>query len=131
MKTKISAKPTSAVVALCLIAGSAAFAETQTAEDPMAEAQALLASPTSLAQATVTAEKAAGGKLAGIEYQSGENGAPDLIMAEVVLADGTQKTVAINPADGKVMNITLAANDQQGDEQSGENGENGGENSNN
>jgi hypothetical protein len=37
MKTKISAKPTSAVVALCLIAGSAAFAETQTAEDPMAD----------------------------------------------------------------------------------------------
>ena len=67
-----------------------------------------------------------------IEYQSGANGAPDLIMADVVLADGSEKTVAINPADGKVMNITLAENDQQGGEQDGgaenENGvENGGD----
>ena len=72
--------------------------------------------------------------MSGIEYQSGENGAPDLIMADVVLADGSEKTVAINPADGKVMNITLAENDQQGDEQDGENGgdsEQDGENANN
>ncbi|MDP1577812.1 MAG: hypothetical protein Q8L76_13815 [Cypionkella sp.] len=80
----------------------------------MAEAQAFLASPTSLSQAIVAAEAAAGGKVSTIEYQSGENGAPDLIMADVVLADGSEKTVAINPADGKVMNVTLAENDQQG-----------------
>ena len=42
-----------------------------------------------------------------------------------VLTDGTEKTVAINPADGKVMNVTLAENDQQGDEQDGENGSDG------
>ena len=68
--------------------------------------------------------------MSSIEYQIGEKGAPDLIMADVVLADGSEKTVAINPADGKVMNVTLAENDQQGDEQDGEgeqDGENGGE----
>ena len=133
MQTKTSLTITGALLALSLISGTSAFAETPTVgtggtEDPMAEAQAFLASPTSLSQAIATAEAAAGGKVSGIEYQSGENGAPDLIMADVVLADGTEKTVAINPADGKVMNVTLAENDQQGDEQNGDaENENGGE----
>ena len=127
MKTQTSVTITRALMALSLIAGTSAFAESPSAEtpgseDPMAEAQALLASPTSLGQALATAEPAAGGKVAGIEYQAGENGGPDLIMA-----DGTEKTVAINPADRKVMNITLAANDQQG----GENVESDGENASN
>ena len=126
MQTKTSLKITGALLALSLIAGTSAFAETQGVEDPMAEAQAFLASPTNLSQAIATAEAAAAGKVSSIEYQSGENGAPDLIMADVVLADGTEKTVAINPADGKVMNITLAENDQQGGEQDG-GGENGGD----
>ena len=129
MKTKTSLMITGALLALSLISGASAFAETQGTEDPMAEAQAFLASPTSLSQAITAADAAAGGKVSSIEYQSGESGAPDLIMADVVLADGSEKTVAINPADGKVMNITLAENDQQGGEQDGgaEN-ENGGEN---
>ena len=129
MKTNTSLMITGALLALYLISGASAFAETQGTEDPMAEAQAFLASPTSLSQAITAAESAAGGKVSSIEYQSGESGAPDLIMADVVLADGSEKTVAINPADGKVMNITLAENDQQGGEQDGgaEN-ENGGEN---
>ena len=129
MKTKTSLMITGALLALSLISGASAFAETQGTEDPMAEAQAFLASPTSLSQAIAAAEAAAGGKVSSIEYQSGESGAPDLIMADVVLADGSEKTVAINPTDGKVMNVTLAENDQQGGEQDGgaEN-ENGGEN---
>jgi uncharacterized membrane protein YkoI len=129
MKTKTSLTMTGALLALSLISGTSAFAETQGVEDPMAEAQSFLASPTSMSQAIAAAEAAAGGKVSSIEYQSGENGAPDLIMADVVLADGTEKTVAINPADGKVMNITLAENDQQSGEQDGGAGnENGGEN---
>ena len=134
MKTNNSLTITGALFALSLISGTSAFAETQGIENPMAEAQAFLASPTSLSQAIATAEAAASGKVSGIEYQIGENGAPDLIMADVVLSDGSEKTVAINPADGKVMNIALAENDQQGDEQDGENGSDGkedGENANN
>ena len=134
MKTKTSLTITGALLALSLISGTSAFAETQGTENPMAEAQAFLASPTNLTQAIATAEAAAGGKVSGIEYQSGEKGAPDLIMADVLLADGSEKTVAINPADGKVMNVTLAENDQQGDEQDGENGgdsEQDGKNANN
>lgn len=133
MKTETSLTITGALLVLSLISGTSAFAETTGTENPMAEAQAFLASPTSLSQAIAAAEAAAGGKVSSVEYQSGENGAPDLIMADVVLADGTEKTVAINPADGKVMNITLAENDQQGDEQDGEdvNGEQDGENANN
>jgi uncharacterized membrane protein YkoI len=133
MKTETSLTITGALLVLSLISGTSAFADTTGTEDPMAEAQTFLASPTSLSEAIAAAEAAAGGKVSSIEYQSGENGAPDLIMADVVLADGTEKTVAINPADGKVMNITLAENDQQGDEQDGEDGEGeqDGENANN
>ena len=132
MKTKTSLTITGALLALSLMAGTSAFAATQGTEDPMAEAQAFLASPTSLTQAIAAAEAAAGGKVSGIEYQTGENGAPDLIMADVVMADGTEKTVAINPADGKVMNVAMAENDQEGDGEDGENsGENDGENADN
>ena len=133
MKKKRSLATVGAIMALSLISGNSAFAESKGTENPMEEAQAFLASPTSMSQAIVAAEAASGGKVSGIEFQSGEDGAPDLIMADVVLADGTEKTVAINPADGKVMNITLAENDQQGDEQDGEDsdGEQDGENANN
>ena len=132
MKTKTSLTITGALLALSLMAGTSAFAATQGTEDPMAEAQAFLASPTSLTQAIAAAEAAAGGKVSGIEYQTGENGAPDLIMADVVMADGTEKTVAINPADGKVMNVAMAEDDQEGDGEDGENsGENDGENADN
>lgn len=110
-----------AFVALTAFGSTAALAETAGAENPMAEAQAFLASRTSLSQAIPMAETAAGGKVASIEYQHGENGAPDLIMAGAILADGTEKTVAINPTDGKVMNVTLASNDQN----DGENGDGG------
>lgn len=140
MKTQTSLTITGALVALSLIAGTSAFAvtlntENAGTEDPMAEAQAFIVSPTSMPQAIATAEAAAGGKVSGIEYQVGANGEPDLIMADVVLANGTEKIVAINPADGKVLNVTLAENDQQGDndqqadEQNGESGESGSENS--
>jgi uncharacterized membrane protein YkoI len=115
---------------IALITASAVLAESQTAQDPAAEAQAFLTSPTTLAQATATAEAAAGGKVSSIEYKTGENGAPDLIMAAVTLTDGTEKTVAINPTDGKVMNVTLAANDMTDGENGAEDGADG-ENANN
>lgn len=105
-------------LAIALITAGTTLAKTQPTEDPAAEAQAFLKSPTTLAQAVVTAETAAGGKVSSIEYQTGENGAPDLIMAAVTLTDGSEKTVAINPVDGKVLNVTVAENDM-GD---GENG---------
>lgn len=133
MKKKRSLATVGAIMALSLISGNSAFAESKGTENPMEEAQAFLASPTSMSQAIAAAEAESGGKVSGIEFKSVEDGAPDLIMADVVLADGTEKTVAINPADGKVMNITLAENDQQGDEQDGEDsdGEQDGENANN
>lgn len=132
MKTKNSLATVGALMALSLMSGNSAFAETKGTEDPMEEAQAFMASPTSMSQAIAAAEAAAGGKVSGIEFQSGEDGAPNLIMAEVVLADGTEKTVAINPADGKVMNVIQDENDREGeedsdggdDEQDGENADN-------
>ncbi len=119
---------TGGLVIFSLISGAPAFSETS-AEDPILESQAFLASKTSLAEATAAAEAAVGGKVSGIEYQIGENGAPDIIMAEVTLADGSEKTVAINPADGKVMKITAAADENEADSQDGsaaETGENTG-----
>ena len=60
MQTKTSVAVTGALLAFSLIAGPSAFAETNAKEDPMAEARAFLASPTSLAAAIVAAEAAAG-----------------------------------------------------------------------
>jgi len=73
MKTKTSLTITGALLALSLISGISAFAKTTGTEDPMAEAQAFLASPTNLSQAIAAAEASAGGKVSSIEYQSGEN----------------------------------------------------------
>ena len=116
MKTKTSIAISGVIMALPLISGTATFAESQGTENTMAEVQAFLTSPTSLSQAIATAEAAATGKVSSIEYQNGENGGPNLILAEVVLKDGTGKTVAINPADGKVMNVQMTADDQRIDE---------------
>ena len=120
------------VASVLAITGTAVLAESQTSQDPMAEARAFLSSPTSLSQAITAAEAAAGGKVGAIEYQSGQNGAPDLIMATVTLAEDTEKTVAMNPADGKMMIVTLAANDMNdgsnesdGGSENGSDGENG------
>ena len=115
-----------AATVVAMISGTAVLAESQAAQNPATEAQAFLNSPTTLAQATATAEAAAGGKVSSIEYQTGENGAPDLIMASVTLTDGSEKTVAINPADGKVMNVTIAANDRTDSENEGDNGSDAG-----
>ncbi len=123
MKTKTALLTAGALLALSLISGTSAIAETHGTEDPMAEAQAFLASPTSLSQAIIAAEESAGGKVSSIEYESGEDGMPDLIMADVVLADGTEMTVAINPADGKVLSVTLGEDDQQGDDEDDEEGD--------
>ena len=86
MKTRTSLTAVGALLALSLISGASAFAQTQGTEDPMAESKAFLASPTSVAQATATAEAAAGGRGSSIEYQPGDGGAPDLIMVKSVTA---------------------------------------------
>lgn len=103
-----------ALLAATAISGTTAFAETPGAEDQAAEAQTFLASPTGLAQAIATAETAAGGKVAAIEYETGRDGTPDLIMAKVILADGSEKVVAINPADGKAMKVAQETEEEGG-----------------
>ncbi len=112
------------LLALTAFGGSAALAETNDSKDRLAEATAFLASPTGLSQAIGTAETAAGGKVWSIDYEAGENGQPALIMADVVMADGSEKTVAINPADGKVMAVTEAAHDDQNGDDQSDDGEN-------
>ena len=97
---------------LSLIAGTAVWAEEAAAPGPSAEALVFLASPTSLAAAIATVESAAGGQVSTIEFVMGEDGKPDLILADVVMADGSEKEVSVNPADGKVMKI---ADDQPED----------------
>ena len=119
MTLKTALSIAAGLAALVMMGGTAAVAENHVAEDPMAESQAFLASPTSMAAAIAAAETASGGKVSSIEYQTGENGAPDLIMADVVMADGTEKTVALNPADGKVMSVTDAKDEMEGGENGG------------
>jgi uncharacterized membrane protein YkoI len=126
MQTMTSVAMTAALLALSLIAGTSAFAESKRIEDPKAEAEAFLASPISLSQAILAADTETGGKVISVEYQTGD-GSPDLIMADVVMADGSDKTVALNPADGKLMTATGASDEQdEGENDSeGDEGENG------
>lgn len=116
MKTKVTLVIAGAILALSIAGGTLAVAGTlpQAAEAPdqMIGTRALQTSPTSLSDAIVTAEAAADGKVLSIGYQNGDCCAPDMIIADVVQADRTGKTVAINPVDGKVLYIANAATDQ-------------------
>jgi hypothetical protein len=116
MKTKLTSVIASAILALSIAGGTLAVAGTlpQTAETPDRTIRKLVfqTSPTSLSDAIITAEAAADGRVLSIGYQNGDCCAPDMIMADVVQADGTGKTVAINPVDGKVLYIANAVTDQ-------------------
>ena len=125
MKRKMTPAVLMALLGLSAVSGTAAFAQAQVTEDPKAEAQAFLGSQTSMSAAIAAAETASGGKVSGIEYNVGENGGPDLITADVLMADGSEKTVTVNPADGKVMSVKDAAQESANDEQDeGGDGEN-------
>ncbi len=125
MNTNISLKI--AATLLAMISGTAVVAESQAPQIPVEGAQAFLSSPTSLTQAITAAEAATGGKVTSIAYQTGVKGAADAILAHVILADGTEKTIALNPADGAVMTMQIAAADQTDSENAGNNGSDTGE----
>ena len=112
---------------LAMISGTAVLAESQAPQIPVEGAQAFLTSHTSLTAAIAAAEAATGGKVASIAYQSGVKGAPDAILAHIMLADGTEKTVALNPADGTVMSMKVAATELGDSENEGDNGSDTGE----
>lgn len=116
-----------AATLLAIISGTAVLAESQAPLIPVEGAQAFLTSPTSLTAAIAAAEAATGGKVASIAYQTGVKGAADAILARVMLADGTEKTVALNPTDGTVMTMKVAATDQTDSENEGDNGSDAGE----
>lgn len=116
MKTKFTLVIAGAILALSVVGGTLAVAGAlpQAGETPERTIRTLVfqASLTSLSDAIITAEAAADGKVLSIGYQNGDCCAPDMIMADVVQADGAGKTVAINPADGKVLYIANASSDQ-------------------
>ena len=111
-----------AATLLAMISGTAAMAESQAPKIPVEGAQAFLTSPTSLAQAIAAAEAATGGKVTSIAYQTGVKGAADAILAHVILADGTEKSIALSPADGTVMTMKVAAAELIDSENEGDNG---------
>lgn len=74
----------------------------------MEGAQAKLTSPSNLTQSIAAAEAATVGKVSNIAYQNGAKGASNAILAHVMLADGAEKTIALNPADGSVLTMKMA-----------------------
>jgi len=105
--------------AVALLSGTAASAQVA----PSAEAAAFLASATGLGAAITTVEAATGGKVATIEFVLGEDGNPDLIMADVIMADGSEKEVSVNPADGTVLKIADDEADDEADDDEDEDDE--------
>lgn len=116
MKIKFTLVIIGAIVALSAGSETLALAETlpRAGKTPDLTIRRLVFQtfPTSLSDAIITAEAAVDGKVLSIGYQNGDCCAPDMIMADVVQADGAGKTVAINPVDGKVLYIANAATDQ-------------------
>lgn len=88
----------------------------------MEGAQAKLTSPSNLTQGIAAAEAATVGKVSNIAYQNGAKGASNAILAHVMLADGAEKTIALNPADGSVLTMKAAVADQTVSENESDNG---------
>lgn len=100
----------------CILVATLPFAThvaAQEAASPSEEAAAFLASPTSLAAAITTVEAATGGKVSTIEFVMGEDGMPNLIMADAVMPNGKDMEVSVNPVDGAILKI---AEDQAEDD---------------
>lgn len=94
---------TTALLSLGLLGGVAtmAAADSHKSGDDMAELQALLAAPGSIAQAITAAETQSGGKAMSAEFE--DHGADvGWYEVEIVMADGTVAKLLVNPADGTV-----------------------------
>lgn len=108
---------TAALIALGfgLSGATSVLAEQHTGNSDMAEVEAFLASPMSIADAISAAETNTGGKAMSAEFDT-EDMASGQFDVEVAMADGTTKEVVINPADGAV----TPDMDDHNDEESGD-----------
>ncbi len=112
---------TAALLALGLgtMGATAAFAEQHVASNDTAEVQAFQAATMTLSDAVKAAESNTNGKAMTAEFET-EDVATGMYHVEVAMADGTSKTVAVNPADGTVAAIAADASDQNGEMNDGD-----------
>lgn len=108
---------TAALIALGFGLGGAtsAMAEQHTGNSDMAEVQAFLASPMTIADAISAAETSTGGKAMSVEFDT-EDMATGQFDVEIAMADGMTKTVAVNPADGTVTAMADEAGNDEADD---------------
>lgn len=127
MKTmgKITAAGLLALSALGLGATVASADNHSGASNDAAEAQALISATVTLDQAIAAAEQASGGKVAGIEFDNGDDGKTPAWDVEVLMADGTFKELVVNAQDGTVAE-DAETDDDGGMGQDGEEDEDGG-----
>ncbi len=111
------------LIALGLAAAGAgiAVAEQNGSETDMAEAQAFLTAPGSIAEAIAAAEKNTGGKAMSASFETDQSTATSAYEVEVALPDGTMSTVMVDPANGTV--TAKAAEAEEADGTGMDNGE--------
>ena len=118
------------LLSLSLVAGSAAFADSNgAATNDAAESQAFAAAKINLADAAMKAEVTSGGKVMSIDFNAGDKTEAAAYDVEILMADGTIADYQVDPTDGTVKLAVETADDQSaGDGENAGGGENGGEN---
>ncbi len=104
-----------AMIATVSLGATAALADNHGDALSARDAQAFLTAPTSLTQALTAAEAATGGKVFRIEFEVADHGGVGMILAQVLMPDGAEQRLSINPADGHVTPLAMDAEDDDGD----------------
>ena len=125
-RNKIALAATSGLVGLSVLAGSMAYASTDsTAKDAEELAQFLSANP-NVAAVVAGVETKTGGKVVGAEFDEKASG-KGIVEFEVMMADGTEQDMLYTLADGS---MTVEADEDDHDGDNDDNDDNDGDNDN-
>ena len=127
-RNKIALAATSGLVGISVLAGSLAYASTDsTAKDAEELAQFLSANP-NVAAVVADVETKTGGKVVGAEFDDETQG-NGIVEFEVMMADGNEQDMLYTMADGS-MTVEADEDDHDGDndDNDGDNDDNDGDN---
>ena len=125
-RNKIALAATSGLVGLSVLAGSMAFAATDSDAKSAAELQQFLKANPNVAAAVAGVETKTGGKIVGAEFDDETKGNAT-VEFEVVMADGSEQEVLFTLADG-AMKVQADEDGADDGDMDGDNDDEAGEN---
>lgn len=125
-RTKIALAATSGLVGLSVLAGSMAYAATDSSAKSAEELQKFLAANPKVAAVVAGVETKTGGKVVGAEFDEKATG-NGIVEFEVMMADGTEQDMLYTLADGS---MTVEANEDGGNGDNDDNNDNDGDHDN-